>query len=55
MGQPNEEILDEVRRLRGEIQQLREVVNALFNVVFEENEEEADPVPHRHDDFSLYN
>lgn len=55
MVQTNEDLLSEVKRLRGEIQQLREVVNALFNAVFEENEEEGDPVPHRHDDFSLYN
>jgi len=54
MGQTNEELLAEVQRLRTEIQQLREVVNALFNAVFEENEEEPEGVPHR-EDFNLYN
>ncbi|HKZ48063.1 MAG TPA: hypothetical protein VJ397_04645 [Thermoplasmata archaeon] len=54
MGQTNKELLAEVQRLRTEIQQLREVVNALFNAVFEENEEEPEGVPHR-EDFNLYN
>jgi len=55
MVQTDEDLLTEVKRLRTEIQQLREVVNALFNAVFEENEGEGDPVPHRHDDSNLYN
>lgn len=38
-GSTNEELHREVRRLRSEIQQLREIVNALFNAVFEDSEE----------------
>src|SRR2546426_746488 len=41
-------------RLRTEIQQLREVVSALFNAVFEEGEEDWDSVPEK-DEFNLYN
>lgn len=54
MAQSNEELLAEVQRLRGEIQQLREIVNALFNAVFEDSEEDWDKVPER-EDFNMYN
>lgn len=54
MAQSNEELLAEVQRLRGEIQQLREIVNALFNAVFEDSEEGWDKVPER-EDFNMYN
>ena len=50
----NEELHQEVRRLRTEIQQLREIVNALFNAVFEDTEGEFESVP-GHDDNSMYN
>jgi len=43
-----------VRRLRTEIQQLREIVNALFNAVFEDSEEEFDAAP-KGDDNNMYN
>jgi len=39
-GASAEELHKEVRRLRSEIQQLREIVNALFNAVFEDTDEE---------------
>lgn len=55
MAQTNEELIAEVQRLRGEIQQLREIVNALFNVVFEDTGEEWEGLPHRHDEFERYN
>ena len=42
MSPSNEEVLQEVHRLRSEIQQLREIVSALFNAVFEDAEEEWD-------------
>jgi len=54
MAPTNEEVLRELHRLRTEIQQLREIVNALFNAVFEENEEEWDALPEK-DEFNLYN
>jgi predicted AAA+ superfamily ATPase len=50
----NEDVMKELQRLRTEIQQLREVVSALFNAVFEDNEEEWDSVPEK-DEFNLYN
>jgi len=49
-----EELHQEVRRLRTEIQQLREIVNALFNAVFEDSEEEWDAAP-KGDDNNMYN
>lgn len=54
MDSANEELHQEVRRLRTEIQQLREIVNALFNAVFEDTEAEVDTPPGR-DDHSMYN
>jgi len=50
----NEELMRELTRLRTEIQQLREVVSALFNAVFEEGDEDWDTVPEK-DEFNLYN
>jgi len=54
MAASNEDVMKELNRLRTEIQQLREVVNALFNAVFEESEEEWDSTPDK-DEFNLYN
>lgn len=54
MPPSNEEVLAELHRLRTEIQQLREIVSALFNAVFEDSEEEWDTVPEK-DEFNLYN
>ena len=54
MDSKSEELHQEVRRLRTEIQQLREIVNALFNAVFEDSEEEWDTQPNR-DDNQMYN
>lgn len=54
MAPSNEELLAELSRLRNEIQQLREIVSALFNAVFEDNEGEWESVPDR-EDFNLYN
>ncbi|TLZ93727.1 MAG: hypothetical protein E6J95_05790 [Methanobacteriota archaeon] len=54
MSPSNEELMRELSRLRSEIQQLREVVSALFNAVFEEGEEDWDTVPEK-DEFNLYN
>ncbi|HEV8595656.1 MAG TPA: hypothetical protein VGR51_09030 [Thermoplasmata archaeon] len=53
-GSSTEELHQEVRRLRSEIQQLREIVNALFNAVFEESEEDPDVVP-RDENHNMYN
>ncbi len=49
------QLMEEVQRLRTEIQQLREIVNALFNAVFEDSEEEWEPAPDRDDRSHLYN
>jgi len=54
MPQTTEELLAEIQRLRSEIQQLREMVNALFNAVFEDMEEDWDSLP-RHEDYNVYN
>ncbi len=53
-GSSTEDLHQEVRRLRTEIQQLREIVNALFNAVFEESEEDVDALP-KDDNHSMYN
>ena len=50
----NEDVMKELGRLRTEIQQLREIVNALFNAVFEESEEGWDATPEK-GEFNLYN
>lgn len=54
MAPSNDEVMHELARLRTEIQQLREVVSALFNAVFEESDEDWDTVPEK-DEFNLYN
>jgi cell division septum initiation protein DivIVA len=58
MANDNDELLREVKRLRSEVQQLREVVNSLVTMVMEmeEFEDEHEP-PFRppEDNFSLLN
>jgi len=54
MAPSNEEVVQELQRLRTEIQQLREIVNALFTAVFEESDEDFETVPEK-DEFNLYN
>ena len=54
MAPTNEEVFQEIQRLRGEIQQLREIVSALFNAVFEDSEEEIESAP-KGDDNNMYN
>ena len=54
MAVSNDDVMKELTRLRTEIQQLREVVNALFNAVFEESDEGWDSTPEK-DEFNLYN
>ncbi len=54
MAVSNEDVLSELKNLRTEVQQLREIVNALFNAVFEESDEEWDSQPEK-DEFNLYN
>ena len=55
-GSSTEELHQEVRRLRTEIQQLREIVNALFNAVFEDTDEEWESAPRGGEDNSqMYN
>lgn len=56
MRKSNKELLGEVQKLRDEVEQLREMVGALFSLMFEEGEEESNvgggPRPN---DFSIYN
>ncbi len=54
MAASTEDVMKELNRLRTEIQQLREVVNALFNAVFEDSDEEWNSTPEK-DEFNLYN
>ena len=58
MPKQNDELIGEIKRLRTEVQQLREVVNTLVNMVmeFDEPEDEMEP-PMRpmQDNFSIYN
>ncbi len=56
MRKSNEELLGEIKRLRDEVEQLREMVGALFSLVFEDMEEEPGNagLP-RGSDFSIYN
>lgn len=54
MAPSNDDVLRELQRLRTEIQQLREIVNALFTAVFDESDEDWDRVPDK-DEFNLYN
>ncbi|MFA5895312.1 MAG: hypothetical protein WC985_00195 [Thermoplasmata archaeon] len=54
MAASNEDVMKELTRLRSEIQQLREIVNALFNAVFEDSDEDWDHAPEK-DEFNLYN
>lgn len=50
----SDDVMKELHRLRTEIQQLREVVSALFNAVFEDQDEDWESVPDK-DEFNLYN
>ncbi|MEE9163247.1 MAG: hypothetical protein V3U17_00390 [Thermoplasmata archaeon] len=56
MEASKDELMVEVKRLRDEIAQLREMVGALFGVVFEDmgDEEGPEDFPTR-DDLSMYN
>ncbi len=54
MDASNDTVMKELTRLRTEIQQLREIVNALFNAVFEDSDEEWESAPEK-DEFNLYN
>jgi len=54
MPQTTEELLEEIHRLRSEIRQLKEMVNALFSAVFENIDEEWDSLPRR-EDYNIYN
>jgi hypothetical protein len=58
MADSDKELLSEIKRLRTEVQQLREVVNTLVNMVmeFEETDDDMEPpVRPPQDNFSIYN
>jgi uncharacterized coiled-coil DUF342 family protein len=45
MGSDNAELLEEIKRLREELNQMREIVNMLLSVVMDEQEEEEEYGP----------
>lgn len=60
MGSDNAELVEEIKRLREELNQMREIVNMLLTVVMDEQEEEEeyDPIFARDDPgrrLNLYN
>ncbi len=55
MRKSNKDLMGEIQRLREEIQQLRDMVSALFSIVFEDSEEGGEPFHEREGDFSIYN
>jgi len=60
MGSDNTELIEEIKRLREELNQMREIVNMLLSVVMDEQEEEEEYGPvFVHDDpgrrLNLYN
>ncbi|MFQ5838396.1 MAG: hypothetical protein ACE5HJ_06400 [Thermoplasmata archaeon] len=56
MPRTDERLLLEIQRLREEIAQLRQMVNTLFSIVFEDMAEEGpEEFPSRDDDLSMYN
>jgi len=55
MTASNEELLEEIKRLRLELQQIRDVVNTLLSMVVEESEDEIEELDFRFNhDFSMY-
>ncbi len=55
MTASNEELLEEIKRLRLELQQIRDVVNTLLSMVVEEPEDEIEELDFRfNQDFSMY-
>lgn len=55
MRASNEELLEEIKRLKLELQQIRDVVNTLLSMVVEESEEEIEEMDFRfNQDFSMY-
>ena len=55
MTASNEELLEEIKRLRLELQQIRDVVNTLLSMVVEEPEDEIEELDFRfNQDFTMY-
>ncbi|MCK5290552.1 MAG: hypothetical protein KAR39_00865 [Thermoplasmata archaeon] len=50
-----EDLLAEIQKLRTELQQIREIVSTLFQMVVEEYDEELDFSPEGREGFSIYN
>ena len=50
-----EDLLAEIQKLRIELQQIREIVSTLFQMVVEEYDEELDFSPEGREGFSIYN
>ena len=50
-----EDMEAEIKRLRNELQQIREIVSTLFQMVIEEYEEDMEISPEGKEGFSIYN
>lgn len=50
-----EDLEAEIQRLRNELQQIREIVSTLFQMVIEEYEEDMEISPEGKEGFSIYN
>ncbi len=50
-----EDLEAEIQRLRNELQQIREIVSTLFQMVIEEYEEDTEISPEGKEGFSIYN
>ncbi len=50
-----EDLEAEIKRLRSELQQIREIVSTLFQMVIEDYEEDIDISPEGKEGFSIYN
>ena len=46
MSKSNEDLAKEIRELKDELKQMREIVNMLFSIIVESEEEEDDYIPY---------
>ncbi|MCK4443972.1 MAG: hypothetical protein KAW09_05480 [Thermoplasmata archaeon] len=49
-----EDLEAEIKRLRNELQQIREIVSTLFQIVIEDYEEDMETSPEAKEGFSIY-
>ncbi|MCU0860777.1 MAG: hypothetical protein MUE65_00465 [Methanomassiliicoccales archaeon] len=46
MAKSNEDLSREIAELKSELRQMREIVNMLFNIIIESEEEDEDYIPY---------